>query len=49
MNRNKIRTPFAMKIFADVIAMLGLDEMEKQCQTADDYKRLQQVVIQKLG
>lgn len=44
-NRNKIRTPFAMRIFADVCALLGLAETEKSCQTAEDYKNLQQKVI----
>ncbi len=47
-NRNKIRTPFAMRIYADVVAMLGLAEVEKKCQTAEDYKNLQKEIIRKI-
>lgn len=48
VSRNKIRTPYAMRIFADVIAMLGLAEVEKSCHTANDYKELQQEVIREI-
>ncbi len=45
VSRNKIRTPYAMKIFADVVAMLGLAEEEKRCQTKEDYQALQRKII----
>ena len=45
ISRNKIRTPFAMKIFADVVAMLGLADEEKKCQTVEDYQALQKKII----
>lgn len=48
VSRNKIRTPFAMRIFADVCALLGLADEEKKCQTAEDYRILQRKIITEL-
>lgn len=48
ISRNKIRTPFAMKIFADVVAMLGLAEEEKKCQTVEDYQVLQRKIVSEI-
>ena len=47
-NRNKIRTPYAMKIFADVCALLDLSDQEKSCQTAEDYQKLQRDIIREI-
>lgn len=48
VTRNKIRTPYAMKIFADVVAMLELSDQEKSCQTQDDYQKLQKEIIRRI-
>ena len=48
VSRNKIRTPFAMRIFADVVALLGMAEEEKKCQTEEDYRVLQCKIITEL-
>ena len=48
ISRNKIRTPFAMKIFADVVALLGMAEEEKRCQTVEDYQVLQRKIVSEI-
>ena len=48
VSRNKIRTPFAMRIFADICALLGLAEVEKSCKTVEDYQALQQQIIEEI-
>ena len=39
-NRNSIRTHKAMKLYGDIITILGLQENEKQCYTDKDFDRL---------
>lgn len=39
-NRNSIRTHKAMKLYGDLIAILGYDEIEKNCFTEKDFDSL---------
>lgn len=48
VRRNKIRTPYAMRIFADVVALLGMAEEEKRCQTVEDYQVLQRKIVSEI-
>ena len=43
-NRNSIRTNRAMKLYGDLIASLGFDELEKSCVTEADFDNLSDMV-----
>ena len=47
-NRNSIRTNKAMKLYGDLIAMLGFDSEEKACATAADFDDLSEKVKNKV-
>lgn len=47
-NRNAIRTHKAMKLYGDLIAMLGFDTEEKACATETDFDELAVLVKDKV-
>ena len=47
-NRNAIRTHKAMKLYGDLIAILGFDEEEKACATEADFDELAESVKNKV-
>ena len=47
-NRNAIRTHKAMKLYGDLIAMLGYESMEKACATESDFDKLAELVKYKV-
>ena len=47
-NRNAIRTHKAMKLYGDLVAMLGFDEEEKACATESDFDALSEKVKNKV-
>ena len=47
-SRNTVRTHKAMKLYGDLVAMLGFDEMEKACATESDFDKLAVLVKDKV-